>query len=199
MAGRFAIRSFFLFTALCVAPVAQAVLESVSYSATRVMRIDGTEITTRINHAPHMERITGSLGGLEMTLILRSDRNVVWQLVPFMSLYGEADISDMDTPDNIQILSREPIGNEVVQGQLTTKFRAEFLTRGGTRHEGFYWQNADGVHMRSAFPFIDRSGDVKQVELELRDVQLGDQPASLFELPAGYTRVDLDLPSLLPF
>ncbi|NJN51708.1 MAG: hypothetical protein HC809_07940 [Gammaproteobacteria bacterium] len=158
---------------LCVGPSAYAILDRVSYSATRVMRIDGTEIITTVNHAPHMERISGTIGGLPLTLILRSDRNVVWQLIPFMSMYGEADITEMDTPDNVQILSREEVGNEIINGHAAIKYRAEFLTRGGTRHHGFFWENADGVHVRSEFPFIGRDGTEKRVELELRDVQVG--------------------------
>lgn len=183
---------------LCYLPQAHAILEGVSYSATRVMRVDGTEFITKVNHAPHMERITGVVGGLELTLILRSDRNVVWQLIPFMSMYGEADISEMDTPDNIQILSREEVGNERINDEVVIKYRAEFLTRGGTRHAGFYWENPAGVHVRSEFPFIGRDGTEKKVELELRDVLVGAQPTTLFEVPAGFTKIDVDLASLLP-
>ncbi len=192
--GRLLVLTLILFV-----PSAHSVLDRVSYSATRVMRIDGTEFITTINHAPHMERITGTIAGLPLTLILRSDRNVVWQLIPFMSLYGEADISEMDTPDNVQILSREEVGNETINGQAAIKYRAQFLTRGGTRHEGFFWENVDGVHVRSEFPFIGRDGTEKRVELEVRDVQLGPQPAALFEVPTGFTRIEIDLASLLPF
>jgi len=188
---------------LCIAPFllaapADAVIESVSYAATRVMRIDGYELVTEVHHAPHMERITAELAGFETSLILRSDRSLVWHLIPLLGIYGESDISEMDTPDNVEILSREPLGAELVQGQPAVKHRALFRTRGGTTHEGFYWENADGVHVRSEFTYIDAAGEPKRMELELSNVKVGPQPAHLFEVPDGYRKVDIDLPSLLP-
>ncbi len=57
-----------------------------------------------------MERITASLIGMEVTVIMRTDRNLAWQLIPLMGVYGESDLSAMDTPENIRILSREPTG-----------------------------------------------------------------------------------------
>ena len=191
-------RSVVLVALLFGSAGSHALLEDVSYEATRVMRVDGYEIVTRVHHAPRMERITASLIGMEVTVIMRTDRNLAWQLIPLMGVYGESDLSAMDTPENIRILSREPVGVETIRGIAVTKFRARFVTQGGTHHEGFYWQNADGVHVRTEFPFIGRDGGEKRIELELRDVELGPQPAYLFELPEGYSKVDLDIASLLP-
>lgn len=176
---------------------AHAQLDDVSWSALRIMRIDGREFRTRVNHERLRERISGDVGGVELTLILRSDRNLAWQLMPLMMVYAEADVSAMDTPANVRITSREALGEEVVAGQRVTKYRAVFQTRSGARQTGLLWQNAQGVHVKSRFPLVDRSGRERLVELELRELQVGPQPAALFEIPAGYRRIDVDIGAAL--
>jgi len=186
----------FVLGALAALP-AQAVLDDTAYVATRIVRLDGREFVTRVNHTRTRERVSATVGGVEVTVILRSDRNLAWQLMPMMGIYAETDVSRMDTPGNIRVLSSEPMGEELVGGQSTMKYRAQFQTLGGARHEGFFWQNAAGVHLKSRFPVTDRSGRTRQIELELRDVQIGKQDPSLFEVPADYRRIDIDTGALL--
>lgn len=176
---------------------AQALFDDVPWSATRIVRIDGREFTTRVNHERLRERIVADIAGVELTLILRSDRNVAWQLMPLMMVYAEADVSAMDTPASVRIVASEPLGAERVGGQETMKYRAVFQARNGMRREGYFWQNAAGVHVKSRFPIIDRKGRERIVELELRDLRPGMQPPALFEVPEGYRRIDVDIAAVL--
>lgn len=187
---------FLLLAGLSMAS-AHALLDDVSWSATRIVRIDGREFTTRVNHERLRERIVADVAGVELTLILRSDRNVAWQLMPLMMVYAEADVSQMDTPANVRIVSSEPLGEEIVGGQSAMKYRALFQTRNGGRHEGYFWQNGAGVHLKSRFPVVDRNGRERLIELELRDLQVGPQDAALFEVPAGYRSIEVDIGSVL--
>ena len=185
-----------LLCALATAP-AHALLDEVSWSAARIVRIDGREFPTRVNHSRLGERIVAEVGGVELTLIVRIDRNVAWQLMPLMMVYAEADVSRMDTPANVRIVASEPLGEELVGGRSAMKYRAVFQTRGGARHEGHFWQNAAGVHVKSRFPVTDRSGRTRLIELELRELRVGPQQAALFEVPAGYRLIDVDIGSVL--
>jgi hypothetical protein len=89
---------------------AQALIEDTAYAATRIVRLDGREFATQVNHTRLRERISANVGGVDVTVILRSDRNIAWQLMPQMGIYAEADVSRMDTPDNVRIVSSEPLG-----------------------------------------------------------------------------------------
>ncbi len=182
----------------CGAPLSShALIDDVPWEATRIVRVDGRELVTHVNHTLLKERISAVLAGVEVTVILRSDRNILWQLLPILSLAGETDISAMDTPGNIKVLSRERLGDELVAGQPAVKYRARFETRSGKRQDGYYWQNAAGVHIKSLFPVVDNNGALREVELELRDLKVGPQAASLFEVPDNFRRVPLDGSALL--
>ena len=162
---------------------AQALVEDTAYAATRSVRLDGREVATQVNHTRLRERISANGSGVDGTVILRSDRNIAWQLMPQMGIYAEADVSRMDTPANIRIVSSEPLGEETVAGQSAMKYRAVFQTRNGGQHQGYFWQNKAGVHVKQQFPVTDRNGRTRQVELELRDLKVGAQDPALFEVP----------------
>jgi hypothetical protein len=200
MLWRSAVKLFLVLLSVVFSTVpaaSHALLDDVAWEATRIVRVDGREFVTHVNHTLRKERISAVLGGLEVTVILRSDHNVLWQLMPMLSLAGETDISAMDTPANIRILSRERLGDEIVAGQPTVKYRARYETRSGKRQDGYFWESAAGVHLRSRFAFLDNEGALREVELELRDVKVGPQLASLFEVPETYRRVPLDGSALL--
>ena len=176
---------------------AQALVEDTAYAATRIVRLDGREFATQVNHTRLRERISANVSGVDVTVILRSDRNIAWQLMPQMGIYAEADVSGMDTPANIRIVSSEPLGEETVAGQSAMKYRAVFQTRNGGQHQGFFWQNKAGVHVKQQFPVTDRNGRTRQVELELRDLKVGAQDPALFEVPGDYRRFDVDTGAVL--
>jgi hypothetical protein len=183
---------------LTLAPLCgHALLDQVSWEATRIMRVNGREIATRVNHTPTHERISAVLGGVDITLIMRGDQQLLWQLLPDIGVYGETALAGLDTPQSIRVLGRERLGAETVAGQPTVKYRMTFQTADGSRREGFYWENAAGVHLRSRFPYVDRRGELRQIELELRNVRVGAQPMALFELPADLYRIPLDADTLL--
>jgi hypothetical protein len=176
---------------------AQALIEDTAYAATRIVRLDGREFATQVNHTRLRERISANVGGVDVTVILRSDRNIAWQLMPQMGIYAEADVSRMDTPANIRILSSEPLGEESVAGQSAMKYHAVFQTRDGGKHEGFFWQNKAGVHVKQRFPVTDREGRTRLIETELRDLRVGAQDPALFEVPGDYRRIDVDTGAVL--
>ena len=176
---------------------AWALLDEVSWQATRVMRIDGRRIETRVHHTRLRERISTVVQGVELDLILRFDQGLMWQMTPLLGMANQTDISGMDSPANIRVLSREKIGQESVAGQPATRYRLRYRTRGGADGEGEYWQNAAGVHVRSRFSVVDPEGRTRHVELELADLRVVPQDESLFEPPADYSVIRVDAGALL--
>jgi hypothetical protein len=51
------------------------------------------------------------------------------------------------------------------------------------------WLSSDGIPMRCDGSYTSRKGKVSKVHWELRDVKIGRQDASLFEVPAGYSKL----------
>ena len=84
-----------------------------------------------------------------------------------------------------------------MDGQRATRFRLQYQTRGGEQREGFYWQNAAGVHVEDRFTVRDPEGRARQVELELKNLRVVAQPAALFELPADYRVMPVDATGIL--
>ena len=195
--AKFAVRSLlFLFVAV-LAPTAHAILDEVSWEATRIVRVDGRTLETRVHHTKLKERISALVKGVEINLVLRYDRKLIWQMTPMFALAAETDISEMDSPANIRVLSRQELGNETVGGNATTHWKIVYQTRGGARRQGEYWQNAAGVHVKSRFVVSDHEGKERRVELELRDLKVGAQPPGVFEVPEGYKVMPLDTGALL--
>jgi hypothetical protein len=195
--AKFAVRSLlFLFVAV-LAPTAHAILDEVSWEATRIVRVDGRTLETRVHHTKLKERISALVKGVEINLVLRYDRKLIWQMTPMFALAAETDISEMDSPANIRVLSRQQVGKETVGGVATTRWKIVYQTRGGARREGEYWQNGAGVHVKSRFVVSDPEGKERRVELELRDLKVGAQPPGVFEVPDGYKVMPLDTGALL--
>lgn len=182
---------------LLFATRAHAILDELSWQATRVVRVDGRSFETRVHHAKLRERISAVIEGVELDLVVRYDRQLMWQMTPLFAMAGETDISAMDTPATIRVLARERLGEETVAGQRTTRYRLRYETRSGERREGQYWQNAAGVHVRSRFAVPDPDGKLRQVELELRDLRVGAQAAELFEVPTDYRVIQVDASAIL--
>lgn len=188
-----------LLLGLCVggASLAHAILDEVSWEATRIVRVDGRTLETRVHHTKLKERIGAVVQGIDIDLVLRFDRNLLWQMTPMFALAAETDISGMDSPANIRVLSRQRLGKETLGGESVTRWKILYQTRGGTRREGEYWQNAAGVHVKSRFAVTDPEGKARRVELELRDLKVGPQPPDIFEVPEGYKVMPLDTGELL--
>jgi hypothetical protein len=180
-----------LLAAVLSAP-AHAILDEISWEATRVVRVDGRVFETRVHHSRQKERIGAVVQGVALDLVLRYDTGTMYQMTPMFSLAGQTDISGADTPASIRILARDRLGEESVAGQTTVKYRVRFLARDGEQREGFYWQNAAGVHVKTRFALRDDQGQVRQVELELKELKVGPQAASLFEVPKDYRVIEVD-------
>lgn len=191
------LRVALLLFGMAASPIASAILDELSWEATRIVRVDGRQLETRVHHAKLKERISAVVKGVELDLVLRYDRQVAWQMTPMFALAAETDISAMDSPANIRVLSRQRIGKETVGGVATTRWKILYQTRGGARREGEYWQNAAGVHVKSRFTVTDPEGKARRVELELRDLTVGPQPPEVFEVPDGYKVMPLDTGALI--
>lgn len=164
-----------------------------SYSATRIIWSGEQSMEQRyFQRDAATNRMEMDLHGQRSTIITSGDRGVMMILIPAQRMYMESSLDgqafdhpDVELPDP-ETWEMERVGQESVNGISATKYRV--ATDGGevTRMRGFLWVSDDGIPVRTD---MVTGGD--RIQMELRDLLVGPQPAELFEPPAGYQRIAL--------
>ncbi len=141
-------------------------------------------------HALRMDMEAGP--GLESTNIVRYDKKVMWVLIPNQHMYMEMPLShdtgmmsalrDRDTQYTIHDLGAERVGAYDCE-----KYSVEWK-RQGQESNGLVWIGKSG----QASGFIVRVEDEKHDAVsEYRNIQPGEPPATVFEVPAGYQKMQM--------
>jgi hypothetical protein len=131
-----------------------------------------------------MYRMEVSGGGASMISIIRLDRNMSYMIMPAQKMYMEmplkaADLAMSSKPNpNVQ---RQEVGRETIDGHPTIKYRVS-VTSGGRTSTGYQWMATD-----INFP-VKYTGDDGS-SIEYRSIKVGILAPSLFEIPAGYTKM----------
>ncbi len=161
-----------------------------SYSATRVIESKEGSVVMRVFHRPNMERVELSADGQTMTTLVRWDRNQAIQLIPGANLYMEIplDRSQMYGSKDVQMVTRERIGEETVNGHRSTKYKAIYESPDGGRGEGLFWFTTEEIPIKMD-AVVEQNGRSDRVKMELRDLEIADQPDHLFEIPSGYSKM----------
>ncbi len=117
-------------------------------------------------------------------VITRMDRKVSWVIMPSQGMYMEQPMDpNMAARTATKMegeLERTSLGWESVDGKPAEKFRVTY-TVNGTSQMIFQWINKEGFPVKSAA--VDGSWSV-----EYRNIRVGAQPDSLFEVPPGYQK-----------
>jgi hypothetical protein len=77
---------------------------------------------------------------------------------------------------------------DTVNGMPTTKYAVDETMPEG-HAKGTLWLSRDGIPMKLAGTFTGHKGKVATVRWELDHVRVGPQPAALFEVPAGFSKL----------
>ena len=118
--------------------------------------------------------------------IIRYDKNIMWTLMPERNMYMELPLNkqqdvSVDLSKPVQGESeRQNLGSETLNGRRTTKYRIVYEAN-GQRETILEWMDDE-----MSFP-IKLSREDGSWSMEYKNFHVGPQPASLFEVPAGYT------------
>ncbi|KPK39784.1 MAG: hypothetical protein AMJ78_07920 [Omnitrophica WOR_2 bacterium SM23_29] len=124
--------------------------------------------------------------------ITRMDKNVMWMLMPEQKMYMEQPLD----PRNVTApsekypgeIERTLMGQEVIDGRITDKYRIVY-TMGGIKTTVFQWFASDlGIPVKTA-------SEDGSWSTEYKNIRIGSQPDSLFEIPAGYQKFSEQMPS----
>ncbi len=131
-------------------------------------------------------------GGREMIMISRPDKHVAWSLMPQSKQYMEIPVSReemRDQPENwTQDLQKggKFLGNETVNGVECKKY---VLDR--DNHKATYWISA-----QDNIPVRIRSDEM---EVNYKNIHVGNVSDKLFEIPAGYRKLNIpNIPGIMP-
>lgn len=161
----------------------------VAYSATRVIENDKTRIEQRyFQRDATVQRMESELRGEQSIIILRADRKLMWTVMPSkrmvmeMSFDGAAAPGDAaELPGYDHWVDVRELGREAVHGVPATKYFVASADEEGGRMQGHVWISDHGIPVR-----MDLSSGQRRTHMELRDLAVGPQAASLFEPPADY-------------
>jgi len=181
--------------ALFLASAAHAQLDlqpTVAFSAWRVITAGAATMEGPYYYAPGKHRSEMTMEGQTFTAIIREDREVLWTLLPQQNMYMELtfdarELGSGGAFEGSDIVESREIGTEEVNGHRTTKYEVTVRDPGGQTATGTLWATAQMIPVRMDMVLEDG----ESVVVELRDIEVGPQPDSLFEVPAGYTRLSL--------
>ena len=180
----------FLLSLLVSAPAPGETLGDarVGFSAERILVIDGKSYAGRMWQMPGEQRHEQELPAIKPVFILRAGSTradiVLPQLHTVVEIVLPEELSILNNPN----LLRRPVGQETVDGITTTKYAVEEDLPGG-HIAGALWLSRDGIPMRCDGKFEPKNGKRSTIYWELRDVKLGKQDETLFEVPQGYAKL----------
>ena len=154
------------------------------FSADMAMTSQGQTTKAKVYMSGGKIRVEPADGS--MIMITRTDRKVVWMIMPQQKSYMETPLDDSGKPkvgEKVEgEISRKEVGSETIDGRKTTKFLVTVATPEGQQQ--FHQWYASDFKMGVRTAALD--GSWKE---EYRNIKLGAQPASLFELPGGYSKM----------
>jgi hypothetical protein len=154
------------------------------YSATRIVKAGGTEISGKLYSENGNERWEMTMQGMRQVSIVKPEEGRLLMYMPDMNMAMEMDEAAAAKYgfDNIAAgVEATEEGSDIVEGEATTRYRIEPNEENGIT-DALVWMTDDGIPVKAEGESANGS-----FSMILKDLKRGDQEASLFELPAGVT------------
>ena len=172
---------------------AQLSRPQVEYSADSTIQNEEGTIQQHVYVTPTKERkemLTGEGdGGIQ---IFRYDTKVMWILMPSEKMYMENSIMGKSKGNDPSQWTYEDtaMGEETLNGTRVTKYKTIATSTDGKKYGGFSWRTKEGISIKSDLLYKE-GNEKKRMMTELKNVMIGRQDPKLFEVPEGYTKLDM--------
>jgi hypothetical protein len=171
-----------------VAPAATLGEARIGFTADRVLVVDGHTYQGKIWTMPGKERHEQAIQAFHPVFLLRADNPIGEVVLPQLHTTVQFAIPPELRLLTSKQLTKNPAGQETVDGIATTKYRIDATVTEG-HAEGMLWLSRDGIPMKLTGSFTAQNGKVSTIRWELSHVKIGPQPAALFEAPEGYSKL----------
>ncbi len=124
----------------------------------------------------------------DMIMITRVDKKVVWNIMTGEKMYMEMPI-DLSQKPKVEEkfegeIDRKQVGTETIDGHTTKKYLITYKV--DNKQEQVYQWMATDIY----FPVKTAALDGSWTQ-EFKNIKIGSQPDSLFEVPAGYQKIQM--------
>lgn len=166
----------------------------VEYSADSYMETAEGTMEGKVYSAPGKERRESVQQGEKMITIMRHDKKVMWMLKPEDKTYMEMKMSKGGRKDDLSSYKMETstVGPETVNGVKTTKSKMIMTGPKGDKLGGFGWRTKEGIVVKMDAIAVDKKSK-ERIKSELKNLKVGKQDSSLFEIPSDYTKMDMGM------
>ncbi len=124
----------------------------------------------------------------EMIMITRVDKKVIWNIMPAQKMYMEMPFNLKNKPKVEEKfegeIDRKLVGNETIDGHPAKKYLITYKSD-NEKHQVYQWFATD-INFPVKTSAIDGSWSQ-----EYKNIKIGSQPDSLFEVPAGYKKIQM--------
>lgn len=170
---------------------------TVEYSADMVIESGGVSSTGKVYHGlGGKDRWEMNAQGAKAITISRTDKKVAWILMPEQKMYMEMGIEEsakntQGTNVNDCEMDFSSLGDENVNGVKATKNRVSgSCPPDDVDYEGTMWITKDNIVVKMA-SVTTVDGKRTNITMDLKNLDIGKQDASLFEIPAGYQKFSM--------
>jgi hypothetical protein len=160
----------------------------IGFAADRTLVIDGHTYVGKIWAMPGKERHEQAIQAFRPVFLLHADSPHGEVVLPQLKTIVEFELPPELRMLGVSKLKKRPMAEETVAGVATTKYAIDQNLPEG-HAAGTLWLSRDGIPMRLAGTFTDLKSKVSTVRWELSHVKIGAQPAGLFDVPAGFSRL----------
>lgn len=160
----------------------------VDYMGDLVMTAGEDALTGKVYHsATGKDRREITVRGRTQTTVMRYDKKIIYLLVPEAKMYAQAELNSAQGPmaglEGGKV-TRVKDGEEVINGEKTTRYKMTFTAKDGRSSEALLWLTHDDIAMKMTGG-KDKPED-KGFAMEVKNLKRAPQSAKLFELPADY-------------
>lgn len=178
-------KSLLFIAAITFSCFAQAQHNVVEYSAIQTIDTTPGPFINHIYIAANKQRQDANLGGTTVSTIIRHDKGVAWLLMPKQKLYQQIDIhtvKDISVQSSFLNAEKNKLGTEMIDGTFTTKYA---IKTDNDEKPTFAWFSTQGIIVKTEIPENPDTGRPPAI-IQLKNINIGTQDASLFELPSDY-------------
>ena len=162
----------------------------VEFSAESVTESGGVILQEKIYYAPGMLRKELAVPHGKQIEITRLDKKVAWLLMTEEHIYLERALAAGGEGTQAGMnFEQTAVGEEPVNGIPTTKYKAVATQSDGRTLSGYVWSTKEGITVK--MDLVSDGTPATHLVMEYKNLQIGKQTPSLFEIPSGYRKFSL--------